>query len=106
MARSLSEVLAMCRDLEPGGGLNQILETNTPPALVLRRLNVTDIGQIIQTDREVKGILLAPEFQLVDLRDGRKVGPILDYFVAPKDTRFLLEGPGHLDTFEGHKMDC
>jgi hypothetical protein len=51
-------------------------------------LNATDIGQMIETDNVQKGILLAPEFQHVNSQ-GKRVGPVLDYFVAPKDTRRL-----------------
>lgn len=58
------------------------------PAVVLRRLNKTDIGQMIETDNVQKGILLAPEFQHLN-REGKRVGPVFDYFAAPEDTRFL-----------------
>jgi hypothetical protein len=58
------------------------------PAVILHRLNETDIGQMIETDNVQKGILLAPEFQHLN-REGKRVGPVFDYFAAPKDTRFL-----------------
>lgn len=68
------------------------------PAVVLRRLNQTDIGQMIETDNAQKGILLAPAFQHLD-RKGNRVGPVVDYFAAPKDTRFL-GGWGQLCTYK------
>jgi hypothetical protein len=67
------------------------------PAVVLRRLNDTDIGQMIETDNVQKGILLAPEFQHLN-RKGKRVGPVVDYFAAPKDTRFL-NGSRQLATY-------
>ncbi|MBL8640595.1 MAG: hypothetical protein JNL76_00580 [Alphaproteobacteria bacterium] len=67
------------------------------PAVVLRRLNQTDIGQMIETDNAQKGILLAPAFQHLD-RKGNRVGPVVDYFAAPKDTG-LLDGSRQLGTY-------
>ena len=67
------------------------------PAVVLRRLNDTDIGQMIETDSVQKGILLAPAFQHLN-RKGKRVGPVVDYFAAPKDTRFL-NGSKQLATY-------
>lgn len=67
------------------------------PAVVLHRLNATDIGQMIETDKVQKGILLAPAFQHLSRKD-KRVGPMLDYFAAPKDTRFL-NGSRQLATY-------
>jgi hypothetical protein len=67
------------------------------PAVILRRFNDTDIGQMIETDNVQKGILLAPEFQHLN-RKGKRVGPVVDYFAAPKDTRFL-NGSRQLATY-------
>jgi hypothetical protein len=67
------------------------------PAVILHRLNETDIGQMIQTDNVQKGILLAPAFQHLN-RKGKRVGPVVDYFAAPKDTRFL-NGSKQLATY-------
>jgi hypothetical protein len=58
------------------------------PAVVLHRLNETDIGQMIQTDNVQKGILLDPYFRFYDPKRGGVVGPVFDYFAAPRDARF------------------
>lgn len=90
----------VANDLTPAGidgRLNEILATGGAPAVVLRRLNDTDIGQMIGTDSVQKGILLAPAFQHLN-RKGKRVGPVVDYFAAPKDTRFL-DGSKQLATY-------
>lgn len=63
-------------------------EGQRAPAFLLRRLNATDIGQMIETDSVQQGILLAPAFQHLN-RQGKRIGPVFDYFAAPQDTRFL-----------------
>lgn len=90
----------VANDLTPAGingCLDEILATRDAPGVVLHRLNETDIGQMIQTDNVQKGILLAPAFQHLN-RKGKRVGPVVDYFAAPKDTRFL-NGSRQLATY-------
>lgn len=68
------------------------------PAVVLHRLNETDIGQMIQTDNVQKGILLDPYFRFYDPKRGGVVGPVFNYFAAPQDTCFL-DRSGKLATY-------
>ncbi len=69
------------------------------PAVVLHRLNETDIGQMIQTDNVQKGILLAPAFCHVS-RYAQRLGPKLDIFTTERDTRHLTtDRTGDLATY-------
>lgn len=63
------------------------------PAIVLRRLNQTDIGQMIETDAAQSGVLFSPDFQHVDIQSNKAVGPKFDYFTTDADTATIVEGP-------------
>lgn len=69
-------------------------------AILRRRLNKTDIGQMIETDNRKSGILIAPAFQHVN-RYGERIGPKFDYFAAAHDTH-VFDGLPEQDTHTGN----